>query len=653
MCQQITIALGIILFSLLSSPTPLYAKKLGLFDRLLGKTEEQTDQETVIDPVPYNVSFSIKNGTRNLEKQLKRISLLVTDKAKPPSGTFGLLRRVSDDQDRLTKVLEALGYYNGRVQILIANQDVHKGEVISRLEQLHSRKKEIPVTIMIDAGDLFAISSVQIKILDKKSSFIEPTLDELKIPLASPAKSTTVLSSEKELLSQARNQGFAYAKITNRDVTVDHKTKTMQVIISLHLGEKAYFGETQISGGESLPGFVAKRIPWHKGDTFSPQKEEQFRKSLQKYDVFQSIRVREDLSQKSTGEVPITVEVQERLPHFIGFGTKFSTTEGITTNAYWGHRNLFGGAERLRLEAQTFGASIDKDKFPEKVSTRDLIGYRVAASLTIPDIFSIHDDLTIIPSASKEVTQYYTREGLFASASYKYHISDYFRIEGGLDYEYAKITRFYDPSFSNDEWYTLFGIPLSFSYDTTSSILDPREGFRLTGTFEPFVSITGSSSNAFLLKGSASVYVPLDDGKRFVLAGRVQVSSISGTDLSDIPPPRRFFAGGGGSVRGYDYRSLGPKNPAGWVIGGSSSLETSAELRMQVTPKFSVVTFMDAGNAFAKNYPDFSENLRYSAGVGIRYHTAIGPLRLDIARGLDLELGDPKFGLYISIGQAF
>ena len=655
---KLTVSMGcLVLFFLVTSTNHSLAEKSGFLSRLFGKNSSETEDAeiTVTDPVPYSVNFKQNNKTKesgDIEEQIKKASLLENNLKTLPSGTFSLLKRAHSDTDRLTKALEALGFYNGRVSISIAGLSIDNHNVIDRMETLHARKETVPVEVVIDSGNLFSITSVDFKLTDHPPEYFQPTTETINLSIGSAARSATVLDAEKKILSDARKQGFAFAEVVKRDIWVDHKDQSMKISFLINPGKKAFFGPTLIEGGEKLPGFAEKRIPWQEGEEFSPEKITKLKSSLQKYNVFSSVRIREDLSNKRTGEIPVTVELEERPPHFIGFGTKYSSTDGASLNAYWGHRNLFGGAEQLRIEGKISGVPLDNSPQNEKISTTDQIGYRFAASLTKPNVFSLKDEVTVIPSYFRDITDYYTREGFAAAATYRYQYSDALRIEAGLDYEHARIKRFYDPSFPNNEWYNLYGIPLTISYDRSNSLLDPTSGYRLSGTIEPFVSIGGSSS-MLLMKGTASAYMPLDDNNRFVLAGRISTGSISGADLDEIPPSRRFFAGGGGSVRGYDYRSLGPKNAQDWVIGGQSYFEASAELRMKMTETIGLVTFLDAGNAFSKDYPDFSEDLRYSAGIGLRYHTPVGPLRLDIARGLNLEADDPEFGIYISIGQAF
>jgi translocation and assembly module TamA len=199
----------------------------------------------------------------------------------------------------------------------------------------------------------------------------------------------------------------------------------------------------------------------------------------------------------------------------------------------------------------------------------------------------------------------------------------------------------------------LYGIPASVTYDSTDRPLDPTKGIRATASVAAYPEFFGSTVNIVESKAQASTYYALDDEGRFVLAGRVGLGSVLGAELSQIPSTHRFYAGGGGSVRGYRYRSLSPLGPTGEVIGGRSLFEASVETRIKVTDTIGLVPFFDMGGAFQSSYPDFREQLRYAAGLGLRYYTAVGPIRVDVATPLNPRDGDKGWALYIGIGQAF
>lgn len=628
----------------------------GFFARLFGAEEkEEGPAFPVPDPVTYDVTFDFRGDTEDLGDRLKELSNLEKLKGDPPSGGIGLQRRAEGDRQQLIGALSAFGYYQPRVDITVAGVDVSSPQAPQRIDAIRTRGS-VPVRVTVTFGPRFTFS--RLAVVDEATGrpMAPPAgWTAAKLAPGEPAQSASVLAGERAIIAALREEGYAFAAVPRREAVVDHATRTMDVTFFVAPGRKARFGRVTVQGTERLdPSFVEERVPFKTGDLFSPEPLADLRRDLGEYDVFSSVRIREGEALDPDGTLPITIEVQERARRFIGFGAKYSTTEGPGINAYWGHRNLFGGAERLRLDAQVSGTDINTIGVTgRKAEWQDKLGYRFGATFTKPGIITAKDDLVVQATYLREVTESYSRQGFIGAIALKRRFTREWSGQIGLDIERAKYLRGYDTEFDTGRWYTLVGVPVQVDYDNTNDKLDPKRGIRASVTVEPFTSFLGSTVDMTMVKASLSGYWPIDAEERFVLAGRVGFGSLIGADLGDIPPPRRFYAGGGGSVRGYDYQSLGPKNVFGQPIGGRSLLEASAELRMKVTDTIGIVPFVDAGMAYRSSYPDFDEPMRYSAGIGLRYYTAIGPLRLDIARGLNRERGDPPFGLYISLGQAF
>jgi translocation and assembly module TamA len=249
---------------------------------------------------------------------------------------------------------------------------------------------------------------------------------------------------------------------------------------------------------------------------------------------------------------------------------------------------------------------------------------------------------------AREVTEGYTSRAAGATAAIRHRFTDTFSVQGGLEVETGQAS---DALGRLD--YTLVGLPFALTYDSTDSLLDPTRGVRVTASATPYPAWLASDPGIFVLRGQASTYYAIDEEARYILAGRVGFGSITGADLADIPANRRFFAGGGGSVRGFKYKTLGPKDPFGDPLGGRSLIEGSIEARIKVTDTIGIVPFVDAGTAFASSFPDFDEKVRVAAGLGLRYQTGIGPIRLDVAFPLNRERGESSAAVYIGLGQAF
>jgi translocation and assembly module TamA len=197
----------------------------------------------------------------------------------------------------------------------------------------------------------------------------------------------------------------------------------------------------------------------------------------------------------------------------------------------------------------------------------------------------------------------------------------------------------------------LVSLPSQLDYDARDSKLDPTRGLRGTLDAEPLYDILGNTP-ALVAKGTLSSYLALGANDRMVIAARGSTGSIAGGSLEDIPATRRFYLGGGGSIRGYEYRSVGPKI-GDEVVGGLSFWEASLELRYRLTESWGIVPFIDAGAAYEDSIPDFSEDIRVGAGIGVRYFTPLGPIRFDVAVPLDPEGNDPAVAFYVGLGQAF
>ena len=188
------------------------------------------------------------------------------------------------------------------------------------------------------------------------------------------------------------------------------------------------------------------------------------------------------------------------------------------------------------------------------------------------------------------------------------------------------------------------------SYDGSNDLLDPTRGFRLSGRLSPEISLEGKAFGYARMQVDASAYKSVAKGT--VLAGRIRLGTIAGAPRDAIAPSRRFYAGGGASVRGYGYQDIGPRDPNNDPVGGRSLAEFSIEARVKTFGNFGVVPFFDGGNISTGLLPSFGA-LRYGAGLGVRYYSNFGPIRIDVGTPVNPAPGDPRVAVYVSLGQAF
>jgi translocation and assembly module TamA len=284
--------------------------------------------------------------------------------------------------------------------------------------------------------------------------------------------------------------------------------------------------------------------------------------------------------------------------------------------------------------------------------TANDLGSRISASFEKPALGGTRNDLLIDAFGVRERVGDnrfggYTNRAGGATLAIKHRFSDHFSIIGGVTGERASSS---DVLGRVDA--TLIGLTAGLRYDSTDNLLDPKSGVRFAATVTGNPTALGSTVGFVEARGAGSAYVSLDEDGRYVLAGRLGLGTIAGAGLSEIPSGHRFFAGGGGSVRGYAYHTVSPLVD-GSIVGGRSLFEGSVEARIKITDTIGIVPFVDVGGAFASSVPNFQGFTAVGAGLGLRYLTAIGPIRLDVATPVTRRDGDRPVAIYVSIGQAF
>lgn len=602
------------------------------------------------DALPYDFEIVIEGEADGVENALESISTLYRLRGEPPPDAEALVRRAQSDIVPFIDALWGSGYYNARVGIEVAGVTLTiRGDTsqaaIAAASGFRNRAL-VPIRVVIEPREVFRLRTI---------SLVGPQGEPLALPedvfTLEPgleAQSATILAAQADIVDYYRAQSRPFAAIAAVDPVVVHPEGVMDIAIRVEPGPIAGIGPIAVTGNEGVPERVIRSFIYSDpGDPYSPESLASIRRSVSQIEAISAVRIRQGEALDENGNLPLELNVTERLPRLFGVAASYSTTDGPAANVYWAHRNLFGGAERLRLDASVFyltqsgaGRRADDEWY-------DDLGGRVSASFLKPALWGTRNDFLADAVVSRDRTAGYTAELVNVTLAVRRRFSETFSIRGGVLYEAGQGT-----FVLGDYDYQLVGIPLGLDLDTTDSRLDPREGVRVRGAVTPYFDVAGTSSDFTYSRLDASTYFALDARRRFVLAGRVGFGSIVGADLEDVPPNLRFFAGGGGSVRGYAYRSLGPRL-AGEPIGGRSLLEGSLEARLRVTDTIGIVPFVDAGAAFAESYPSFDEEVRYAAGVGLRYHTPIGPLRVDVAVPLNPEEGDDRFGLYLGIGQSF
>ncbi len=448
-----------------------------------------------------------------------------------------------------------------------------------------------------------------------------------------------------------RDKSYPLAKVVSSRPVIAHRDHVMDIAVTIDPGPSAGIGVVQLSGSPGIdPDVIRSFIYLDEGEPYSARKLADTRKSIARIEAIGGVKVDDGDRLDRNGNMPIMVETSERKPHAVGVSAMFSNINGPALSTYWVDRNLFGGAERLRFDLQGGLAYYNNSaaflSFPA-VKSSNFVGL-AHVGFVKPALGGTHVDLLLDASAIRERTVYYWAAYGNFNGAIRYRFSDVASVQAGVEVEGGQFSDVFGP-----HSYSLLGFPLSGNYDSTDNALAPTRGVRLIGRVAPYVKALPNGVSMLELKGQASTYYALDEDARYILAGRVSVGSIVGAPIENIPANRRFFAGGGGSVRGYRYRSISPDNGFGFPTGGRSLFESSLEARVKITQSIGIVPFFDVGAAFSSPWPNFDSTLRAAAGLGFRYYTGIGPIRLDIATPLNPRPVDSRIALFIGIGESF
>jgi translocation and assembly module TamA len=330
--------------------------------------------------------------------------------------------------------------------------------------------------------------------------------------------------------------------------------------------------------------------------------------------------------------LPVTAKLEEAPPRSVKASLRYDTDLGASVRGGFEHRNLFGANERLLIEAEV-----------------GLIEQHLGVGLKKPQFLRPGQDLLLDLTFARETGEAFSSRGVTASTGLERQLSERWRAGLGVLGELSEIDDNGTTSVAK-----LAGLPFFATYDSTGNPLNPTDGVRLRLEAAPFAgTFAGEVTNFLVLDSIGSVYLPLDSEKAYVLAARGRMGSILSPDLTSIPQTRRLFSGGGGSVRGYAQDFIGPLDGDDNPVGGRSVLEAGVEMRARLFGDIGGVIFADAGSVSTNVFPDFAEGIQAAAGLGLRYYSPAGPIRVDVAVPVNGRKADDSWQLYFSIGQAF
>lgn len=568
-------------------------------------------------------------GADNLPKVRERfnsLSVLHQNDGKPANAAQ-IDRRARDDVELLDTIMRSEGYYDATILT-----DIKAAEQGDR----------VVVTLTVEPGQLYKFDSVDVRGVE--ATGIAPELKTAYgVQPATPVVAETVLGGQALLIEKLTRSGYPFAKVADPAIVIDHETRGASLDLNVDPGGKRNFGAIRYDGG--TPPFNTKHAEviarWSPGDVYDQYLVDDFKRAIVATGLVSQVRTK-----PVEGQTPGTVDMLTTLdaaPYRtvageIGYGTG----EGFRVEGSWQHRNFIQpeGAVTFRGVAgtreQLVGATLRMGNFGRR---DQVLNARLLASNENQVAYQAAK-LELAGSLERQTTIIWQKPW-----SYSIGAELLFSSERNLDITRGALVR---------RQFYIGALPLTLQYDGSDNLLDPTTGFRLSARVSPEVSLESNVFGYAKVQLDGSYYKPI--GKRVVIAGRARFGGIAGASQQTIAPSRLFYAGGGGSVRGFGYQLLGPLNALDEPIGGRSLAEFSLEARVRLPifgGNFGVVPFVDAGNVYTTSVPNFDGGVRVGAGLGLRYYSNFGPIRIDVGTPLGRRPNESPIAIQVSLGQAF
>ena len=564
-------------------------------------------------------------------------SLSTIEELDDDDNAARLAAQARADEALLNRMLRVYGYYDALVFRSVGG--IAPGE--------EAVDGQPTVRFDIIPGEQYRFGAVDLGSLPAAGPDFETLRQAFEITRGDPLLQDKIVEERYDLDEALGESGYPFAAIAEPDLLVDHAREEGDLTMAVTPGGKYRFGRVTSNLPDFLSGdHLADIARFEPGDIYQRSLELDLRRAILATGLVASVTMTpveaEPPASGEPGTVDVNVEMSKAKLRTIAGRIGYGTGEGFKVEGSWEHRNLFPPEGMLRVRGiagtaeQLFGVTFRKNNFGgrDKILTVDAF-----ASTIDYDAYDART-VSLIGTFERVSTVLFQKPFSYSAGLELVATGERARDANGV--------------LGPRQTFFVGAVPLFAQLDTSDDLLDPTRGFRLGARISPEVSRTNNAESVYL-RGQVDATYYKQFGENVVIAGRARFASITGAPLGAIAPSRRLYAGGGGSVRGYEYKGIGPRDSAGDPTGGRSLTEFSLEARIR-TGMFGgalgIVPFVDAGTVGASSTPGFDE-IKLGAGIGARYHTGFGPLRLDIAVPLNRGPGDPRVGVYVALGQAF
>lgn len=580
-----------------------------------------------------------------LTDEFNSLSALREGKGKADNATQ-IAARAREDEGLAVRLMKSLGYYDGTAISTIENVPGENGAAAA---------SRIRAIVSATPGELYTLGTITVQ--------AGPTVPEglvrreLPLKTGDPIQAARVQGAEANVSLKLPQQGYPFVKVGDRDILLDEQTHRGDYTLPVDTGPRSSFGALRTEG-DAVFGLEHLNVfpRFKQGQLYDTRLTDDLRQALVGTGLFNSVGVEPVRTGQpgpdGTEQVDLMIRQNRGPARSLAGSVGFQTGQGVTAEGTFTNRNRFPPEGALILGAiagtqqQGLSATFRRQNAGRRDRTVTVIASALRANYDAFEAFTG----TLSGRISYDSTPIWQKK-----FTYSYGFELVGTNESVFDFvENRRVRRTYG----------VLALPGQVLFDRSNDLLNPTKGYRLKLNLSPETSVQGSVRPYGRALIEATGYYPVTDS--LVIAGRARAGSIFGIARDDIAPSRRYYGGGGGSVRGYGFQRLGPLEPVSSLVpddkgnidlanlrpvGGRSLNEFSLEARYRFGD-FGIVPFIDAGNAYESVLPKGGD-LRFGAGIGGRFYTNFGPMRVDVATPLNRRPGDPRIALYLSIGQAF
>ena len=576
-----------------------------------------------------DIKFEIDGGDDDLTASLQAASLALAIQGDDTPTAQDYVAAARADYRRLVTALYGDGRYGGTVSILLNGQEA------AAISPLAAPSSIRTITYQIDPGPVFTFGNAEVT--PRPSGTLLPE----SFSTGERAKSAAISEAVTDTVTAWRAAGHAKARPKGQQITARHPARELDVSVAIAPGPQLTFWAAAITGNEDVrTSRIAEIAGLPTGAVFDPDKITKAERRLRETGAFDSVTAVEADGIGPNNTQAVTFQVVESKPRRFGFGLELSSIEGVQVSAFWLHRNFMGGAERFRVDAEISGIG-------GQTGGTD---YTLGLNFERPAVYGPDTNFFLRGEINRLNEPDYLLDKASVEAGVSRKLSDALIVQSGLGLLTAR-----EQTAARTREYTLLTAPLSATYDRRDDPTSASSGYYIDVDATPFYDTTNVAVGGRIFT-DARGYYSLGEDDKITLAGRLQIGSLVGTSIENAPADFLFYSGGGGSVRGQPYNALAIESTInGETVrtGGQSFVGAQLEARYSVTDDIVVVGFYDFGQISASATFTDDPQWHAGAGIGVRYNTGIGPIRLDIGTPTSGDNVGENVQVYIGIGQSF